>query len=393
MRVLMVHNRYRVRGGEDEAADAETDLLERAGVEVDRFILDNREVTDAGLMRGALRAVWSNASYRAVRDRLARKRHDIVHVQNFFPLISPSVHWAARAAAVPVIQDLHNYRLACLNGYFFRSGQICESCAGKLPWRGVMHACYRDSVLGSSIVASMLAAHRIAGTWQDKVDLFITPSNYAKRKLSVAIPAERVAVNPNFVVDQGAGNGAGGFALLVGRLSPEKGIITALNAWSAHGTGLPELRIAGDGPLQGDVLHAAAQRSNISYLGRRSLPDVLSLMASAKLLLFPSECYETFGRTVIEAMSVGTPVVCSRGGAHTELVSEGVTGTTFASGRTGGLVAAVMRLIADPDRYAVMRRNAREAYLASYTPERHRETLLAIYARVLRSRTGKAAAR
>jgi glycosyltransferase involved in cell wall biosynthesis len=287
--------------------------LDAAGVEVDRYFLDNREVTDAALMRSALRTLWSNGSYHAVRDRLACRRYDLVHVKNFFPQISPSVHWAAKAAAVPVIQDLHNYRLACLNGYFFRHGQRCESCAGRLPWRGVLHACYRDSVLGSSMVASMLAVHRAAGTWKDKVDLFITPSDHARRMLSSAIPAERVAVNPSFVADQGAGDGAGGFALFVGRLSPKKGIATALLAWSAYGAGLPELRIVDDGPMEGAVLDAAAQRPSITYLGRRKLSEVLALMARAKLLLFPSECHETFGRTVIEAMSVGTPVVCSRG--------------------------------------------------------------------------------
>jgi glycosyltransferase involved in cell wall biosynthesis len=235
--------------------------------------------------------------------------------------------------------------------------------------------------MGSGAVAGMLAAHRALGTWRRAVDLFVTPSEYARRKLANAMPSERIVVKPHFIADVGAGSGEGGYALIAGRLSPEKGIATLLRAWASGDERLPELRIVGDGPLTQLVTRAAAENPKVRYLGRKSLAEVVGLMGRASLVLYPSEWAETFGRSVIEAMSVGTPVVCSQGGAHSELVEDGVTGLSFPAGEARALAAAVVRLVTNRDRYAAMRRNARLAYLARYTPEKVLNTLLEAYDR------------
>jgi glycosyltransferase involved in cell wall biosynthesis len=381
MRVLMVHNRYLLRGGEDESTDAEAALLETGGVEVDRLILDNKHIDGSRPLRNGLRTIWSGPTYANVRERIGFVQPDIVHIQNFFPLVSPSAHWAAQAEGIPVVQALRNYRLYCLNGWVFRDGQGCELCHGKLPWRGVVHACYRDSRLGSSAVAAMLIAHRVARTWHTKVDLFIAPSEHARRKLAGSVPVDRVAIKPNFVPDRGMGTGRGGFALFAGRLSPEKGVATLLRAWRDGAGQLPELRIAGDGPLARTVAEAATQVPGVTYLGRKSLDEVLDLMAEAGVLVYPSEWPETFGRSVVEALSVGTPVLCSTGGAHSELVSDGIDGALFAPGDADGLRAAVTQLMADRQRHGAMREAARRTYLGAYTPARNLEALLRLYTR------------
>src|SRR2546429_172052 len=81
-----------------------------------------------------------------------------------------------------------------------------------------------------------------------------------------------------------------------GRLSREKGLDTLLAAWETCRAVLP-LKIVGDGPLAEQVKDAAARNRSIEWLGRRPMNDVLDLIGRAEVLIFPSECYETFGRT------------------------------------------------------------------------------------------------
>lgn len=165
---------------------------------------------------------------------------------------------------------LHNYRLLCVNALFFREGRVCEDCLGCLPWRGVVHGCYRDSWTASVVVAGMLAVHRALRTW-DLVDRYIALTDFARRKfLEAGLPPEKVVVKPNFVhPDPGPGEGRGGYALFVGRLSPEKGVGTLLKAWKRLGGKVP-LKIVGDGPIAGEVRRAAERLSGVEWLGRKA---------------------------------------------------------------------------------------------------------------------------
>ena len=201
MRVLMVHCRYQIRGGEDECYEAEQRLLREAGVEVDGYEDDNRRVERQGKLRTAVATVWSKSTYDAVRARLRAKRYDLVHVHNFFPLISPAVYHAAQAEGCAVIQTLHNYRTACPAGTFYRDGRVCEDCLGrKVPWPGVVHGCYRGSRAGTAAVAAMIAGHRLIGTWQNKVDLYIALNEFMRAKaIAGGLPAHKIVIKPNFV--------------------------------------------------------------------------------------------------------------------------------------------------------------------------------------------------
>jgi hypothetical protein len=124
MRIIVVHNHYQLRGGEDESYQAETSMLCEAGHDVIRFTEHNNRVKKLGHVGTAMRAVWSQEAYRHTRDLIKANKADILHVQNFFPLISPSVYYAARAEGIPVVQSLRNYRLLCPNAIFFRDGQV-----------------------------------------------------------------------------------------------------------------------------------------------------------------------------------------------------------------------------------------------------------------------------
>ena len=385
MRILVVHNRYLIRGGEDESAAAEQEFLRQNGHEVDLYEEHNERVGELGKLRSALRTVWSTESYREMGARLRQGGYDLVHVHNFFPLISPSIYYAARAEGVPVVQSLRNYRLVCPNGVLFRDGRPCEDCLGRaVPWPGIVHACYRDSRAGTAAVAAMIGVHKHLKTWERMVSLYVAVTAFARDKLiEGGLPAAKIVVKPNFVEHALApGTGAGGYALFVGRLSSEKGLATVLAAWQRLGRALP-LKIVGDGPLADHVEASAAGEPAVEYLGRRPLPEVYELMRDARFLVFPSEWYEPFGRVAIEAFACGTPVIASAMGGMAELIDDGHTGYLFRPGDGDDLAGVVERVLDHPDELDRMRRNVRAEFEAKYTPERNYQQLMTIYRRAL----------
>jgi glycosyltransferase involved in cell wall biosynthesis len=380
VKILMLHNRYQIPGGEDQSTAAEVSLLRDYGHEVELLEEDNRRIEQLGGARTALRAVWSRESYRRIDQKLRGARFDILHVQNFFPLWSPSVYYAAARNHVPVVQTLHNYRLLCVNSLLFRDQHVCEECLGRLPWRGVVHGCYRGSRGGSAVVAGMVGAHRLAGTWRRRVTTYIAVSESAREKfIAGGLPAEKIVVKPNFIHPAPAvGAGGGGYALYVGRLSPEKGIATLLEAWQGTRNAIP-LKVVGEGPLAELVAAAGRARRGVEYLGSRTLEEVLELMRRAEFLVFPSEWHETMGRTIMEAFAVGTPVVAARIGPPASMVVAGENGFLFTPGNAAELRERVEWCSSNLAALQGLRSNAQRAFEARYTGEANVEILLAIY--------------
>ncbi|MBE9166053.1 glycosyltransferase [Pleurocapsales cyanobacterium LEGE 06147] len=382
MKILSIHNNYQIRGGEDESRKAEEQLLREMGHEVDVYEEHNDRVSTLNPLNIALRTIWSRESYKIVEHKLAESTYDLIHVQNFFPLISPSVYYAAKARGIPVVQTLRNYRLLCPNALFFRDGQVCEDCSGKfIPYPGVWHGCYRDNRAASAATATMLTVHRAMGTWTQMVDSYVALTNFAREKIvEGGLPAEKIVVKPNFVnPDPGLGEGRGGYALYVGRLSVEKGLDTLLAAWEHLGQKMP-LKIVGDGPLASEVVEATKRLPDVKWLGRRPMAEVYELMGEAMVLIFPSKWYETFGRVAVEAFAKGTPVIASKIGAIAELVDHGRTGLHFGPGDPRDLVARVEWVLQHPEQLARMRRAARAEFEAKYTAAKNYEQLMKIYA-------------
>lgn len=386
MRILVVHNYYQRAGGEDRVFLEETDLLEANGHEVVRYELHNERVTTMNPVMLAKNTLWSSPAYKDIEAILRRERPHVAHFHNTFPLVSPAGYYAARAAGVPVIQTLHNYRLLCPNALFYRDGGPCEDCLGRaVTWPGVVHGCYRESPAASAVVTAMLSAHRASRTWARVVDVYIALTEFARRKfVEGGLPAEKIVVKPNFVrPDPGVGGGRGGFALFVGRLSPEKGVATLLEAWDRLGKDIP-LKIIGDGPLAGQVVSAAGRRLGVEYLGHKPVEEVRASMKEAGALVFPSEWYETFGRVAAESFAAGTPVVAADIGAVAEIIDDGRTGLRFRPGNARHLAEQVERLLSRPEEYARMRREARAEFEARYTAERNYGMLMEIYESALR---------
>ncbi len=389
MKIIMVHNTYQQPGGEDVVFQQECANLSGAGHEVVLYQRSNFEIDKlSALGRLALpkNTIWSAATRREFGALLDRERPDIVHVHNTFVMVSPSIYSACRERGVPVVQTLHNFRLLCPGATFYRNGKICENCLEGSLWSSVRHGCYRDSKSASATVALMLATHRRLGTWRDSIDRYIALTEFSRDKfVSAGFAAHKIAVKPNFVGgDPGprpeSHDETHDFALFAGRLSPEKGLATLLDAWERLAVRCP-LQIVGDGPDRA-ALEARVRNRNIPGITfRGSLPraETLALMKTARFLIAPSIWYEGFPMVIAEALACGTPVICSRLGAMQEIIADGVTGMHFTPGDGEDLVRKVAHAWSHPDELAAMSRAARRDYEQNYTAEKNYELQMEIY--------------
>lgn len=376
LRVLIVHNAYQLRGGEDSVVEAEVALLRQHGHEVELWARHNDEVNSMSRLSVARQTLWSAQTWHGLLERVSVFRPDVIHVHNTLPLVSPSVFWAAARARVPVVQTLHNFRLMCPQATFLRDGQVCEDCLGRaFPWPAIQHRCYRDSVVQTAAVAGTVSLHRALGTWQNKVTRYIALNAFCRDKfVAGGLPAQRIDIKPNFVdrMQEPSWEGRRG-GLYVGRLSVEKGVNTLLEAMRQN----PEhgIEVIGGGPLQADVQAVAG----VAWLGPQPLDVVMTRLSRAAFLVLPSACYEGFPRTLVEAFACGVPVIASRHGSLAELVQHGHTGLLVDPSQPRELAEAVRWAQTNPAAMLQMGRHARQTYLERYTPAQNLLQLEAIY--------------
>lgn len=377
-RVLIVHNAYQKRGGEDAVVESEIALLRAHGHAVETYFRSNDDVAGISSLALARQTLWSDRTPHELAEVISRFQPDVIHAHNTFPLISPSLYWTADRAGVPVVQTLHNFRLMCLNALFLREGKVCEDCMGHLPWRGVARACYRGSHAASAALAGMLTLHRGLGTYRHKVARYIALNEFCRSKfIEGGLPAERVVVKPNFVDFAAPDPVPRAGLLFVGRLSVEKGVATLSEAMKL----LPDaqLRVAGDGPEAG-LLDGGA---GVSKLGSLPGEAVRQEMGRALALVVPSIWYENFPRTIVEAFACGLPVIASRIGALADIVHDGETGLLFDPGNARDLGDKLAWALAHPEQMALMGRNARAQYEAEFSAEVNYRRLMEIYGGVL----------
>ena len=381
MKILLCHNYYQQRGGEDLSFEDERRLLDAHGHDVVCYTRHNDELKTTTRIKAAADTLWSSRSYRQVRALLCKHRPDVAHFTNTFPLISPAVYHAARAEKTPVVQALRNYRLLCPTGNFTRAGRVCEDCLGRfIPWPSVRHGCYRESRAASAVVAGMLTLHRGLRTWERCVDAYYTLTEFAREKfIAGGLPADRIFVKPNFLdPDPGVGDGDGGYAVFVGRLSAEKGVHALLAAWEKLADP-PPLVIVGGGPLAGEVQNVVQRHPRIEWRGELPHEKTLEVVGRAACLVMPSVWYETFGRTTMEAFAKGVPVIASNLGAMAELVDEPANGLLFPPGDAAALAGAVTRFFNNSSMQREMRTAARQTYLDKFGAEANYQKLMSIY--------------
>lgn len=378
MKILIAHNRYQERGGEDVVFENELRLLTSAGHDVRTLIVSNDTITSPlNNVMTAIRTVKNPIGVASMARAIREFQPDIVHIHNYFPLLSPAVYDACRNAGVPVVQTLHNYRAFCAAAVLLRKGKICRLCMQGSPIWGVVHRCYRGSIIGSAAAARMIAVHRRRRTWSTSVDRYIALSEFGRNLFVAAgFPAERIAIKPNFIDDPSAppDDLSRDGVLFVGRLSPEKGVRFLVEACARRGY---PLRIVGNGPELTSIREAAYP--GMTLLGNLPREAVFAEMRRAAVVVLPSIWYETFGMVIIEAFASATPVIASRIGAFSEIVEDGVTGFHVPPSDTEALAERIEYVLGNPLEARRLGRAARKKFMENYTPSINLKLLETIY--------------
>ena len=392
MKVLQIHTQYRQPGGEDTVASNEAELLRNAG----HSVIEHREQNPPGPMAAGgdmIRAAWNPAAARRIRDLVRVHEPDVTHIHNTWYHLSPSVFRGAQEAGSPTVLTLHNYRLACANAMLLRDGKPCELCvSSQNAWYGVRYKCYLDNYAQSLASAATISFNRRRGTWRKDVDLILALTEFARdRFVESGIPADRIAVKPNFVPDPGPRKlpvADSDLVLFVGRLTTEKAPDILLDAWQQASLDY-RLEIIGVGPLEADLRRRGAR--GVSLRGQVDHTQVRDLMLKARALVLPSIWYEGLSMVLLEALAAGVPVLASDIGPIPEVIAPLGPAWLAQPGDVGDLAKGLAHL-EDDLHVAEASTAARRRYLGRYSEAEGLAALESVYERVVRTISGPPAA-
>jgi glycosyltransferase involved in cell wall biosynthesis len=391
MRVLLIHNDYGGYSGEEFIFDRVRSLLLDRGHEVAEYRRSSQEIErmPLGRARAFLLGIHSPSACRDIRRLLRSFRPDVVHVQNVFPLISPSILGVCQSMGVPVVMNVQNFRLACPNGLLFSHGEICHRCVpGKEYWC-VLRNC-EGNLLKSIGYATRNAVARARGSFFSNINAYMAPTAFHREWLmSLGVHESRIHVVPNMVdaITESAGTAPGDFVGFAGRVSPEKGVPVLLEA--ARRLPAIPFQIAGNYDRQPDLITQAP--ANVRFLGALSGQSLTDFYEQMRMLVVPSVWYEGLPTVIPQAMLRGKPVIASRIGGLSYVVQDGVTGRLFRMGDAEDLASCVQALWADQEAHTRMGRAAREEAAHQYSLDRYYHRLKNVFtsaiSRPLHSRT------
>ena len=390
MRILLVHNYTQgcATGGEGHVFEDEARILQENGHEVQKLFCSNSEATDASLtgkIRAFWLAPWSSDGYARMAKAIQAFKPDVVHVHNFFLILSSSIFKAARDHGVPVVVTLHNYRMVSPCSQLLRNGSICELCVGRNPWRILLYRCYKNSFWASLLRYRIYYLSRKIHRWERYVDAFVVLTAFGKAKMKEGgLPEDRLFIVPNCTTDPLGPNSAvppGKGALFIGRLSAEKGMVNLIEAWRRIDY---PLTIVGDGNLRSQLERTAS--SQVRFVGEQKIENVIQFLQDCAFLVIPSIWYEGLPLVLVEAMAQGRAVAVAGHGAMGAIVQNGQTGVHFKPGDVSDLREKVQQLIANPDLVHRLGLEGRKVYLSNFTPQKHYEALMETYKTVFSRR-------
>ncbi len=390
MKALIVHNYHRSgsASGDDQVFDNESILLESSGVEVIRYSISNDAFDSAGLLgklSDAFGMMWSSKHYRAIRRIIEEEQPDIMHVHTFFPLLSPSVLYAAKRAGVSVVATLHDTRFICPVATSLRNGELCNECADGRYFRMVCHKCFKGSGLRSLLVAAIFKYHRWRKSFYNQIDRYICLNDSQISLLKeVGFDQNKMVKKYNFVNEPTFDEASladydlpGRYVTYYGRLGEEKGIRILMAAWDDLGD-IP-LVVMGGGPLREEFQAWAQGRKNVHYLGYVPHDKCLGIVRNSEFVVFPSIWYEGCSMVEIESESLGKPIVATDLGFSAEAIEDGKNGVKFSLGDTGGFVRAVRGLWSNQKLIRQMGVAAAEDYKSKYRAVDNIEQLIEVY--------------
>lgn len=395
LRILQVFNRYLEYGGEQASVYRIGDTLQSVA-DVEYLTTSSEQLMGVGGPLGKLKAAANTLYNREVVERLRHYQNighfDLWQVHNVFPTMSPAVYSLAFKMGIPVVHYLHNYRMSCVNGYFFNHGEACTSCIGGNFTKAALTGCWRNSRVLSGWMGAVMVRTRAIGVFE-KVAAWVAISEAQKRlHIKMGIPAERIHVLPHFCEPDDAKfiSEPGRDVLFVGRLSKEKGVEQLLDAWKRVDRGESKLLLAGDGPeraaLESKI--AAEKIGGVEFLGFVAKEDQSAMWKRAAFSVVPSIWQEPLGLVVFEAWESGRGVVVSDAGGLADTVVDGVSGLKVPMGDAGAWAVAMSRLLHDRAASAAMARAGLERLRDKYNAQNWLQQITEIYRVVMESKRG-----
>ena len=380
--ILIVHNYYQIPGGEDTVVANEKKMLEEHGHKVILYSRNNAELKELSLLKKLIlpvTTIFNPKTYKEIKSLIKAEDIDIVHVHNTLNLISPAVYYASYAMHIPVVQTVHNFRLLCPGAMFYRDGHICEVCMENGLWCAIKHKCYRGSRVQTLACVMSTWFHRMTGIYGKINYICLTEFNREKLLNLKQIKPGKVFVKPNFVESEDSfnlGENQKNQFIFVGRLDKLKGIDILFEAWKRMGDTAPNLSVCGTGPMESWCKSFIHQNQvNIEIRGFVPNEEVRKMIANSKALVLATQLYEGFPMSIVEAFSVGTPVICSDFGNAGSVVDEGITGYKFECKSIESIIAAVEKMKKNP----LDREKIKELYEMKYSENANYEILNDIY--------------
>ncbi len=388
MRVLQVHNFYKISGGECSVVRAENQLLTKHGNTVDQFVCDSGSIDNLGLW-GKIRLFsgipYNGQMYKQMMAAIKKNKPDVAHVHNVFPMMSPSIYVALRRSGIPVVQTLHNYRFLCPNGQFFVEGKVCEDCQEKGFMSAVRKRCVRGSRVTSLMYALAISRAWKSGILPNAIDKFVALNNFvADKMVAGGVPRQKIAICGNYIQSTASSVAdKRGYILYLGRLSDEKGIKTLIKSLSLLDGVV--LKVAGSGPAEEYLKNKALESGGVQveFLGHIGGAEKQKIVAEALCTVVPSEWYENFPISVVESMSLGTPVVASKIGGLPDMIEHGVNGMLFEAGNHVDLANSIRSIIENEELASKMAEQSVKAAVSKFGAEEHYRQLMAIYKDVI----------
>lgn len=385
MKVLVVHNEYLVKGGEDTVFKNETEALKNKGIDITYLVKNNEKI---GFIKKVLlffTSVFSFGSFIDMIRTINNDKPDVIHVHNFFPKLSPSIFWAASVKKIPVVMTLHNYRIICPSATFFVGDDINVKSITDGPWWTLTKRVYKDSLFGTMSLCLMISVNKQINTW-GRVSKFICLTNFSKEVfVKFGLSSRQISIKPNlYHIEKSDINKDSDFnidlperfVLFVGRLTKDKGIDIILDSLRENNY---LTVVVGEGPFA----HNLKDRDNLLFLGKCSSSLVAYLMMRATALLVPSLWFEGLPMVIVEAYANRLPVIASDIGSLSEIVIDDVTGIHLKVGDVESLSISINKICSDLSYRMRLSEGAYSYFSDNFEEDKNIEMLVSIYKEVI----------
>lgn len=391
MKILNIGHNYFVAGGSDRVLIETGLLLEKNGHEVIPFCAENKKNIPSKYLRffpvsiefdsltlSSFFSFFYNFKAKKQLSRLIEHQEshvDLAHLHIYYGKLTTSILHSLNSKGIPIIQSLHEYKLACPVYTMESKGSVCDACinGNRLPC--IIKRCKNDSIAQSFIMAIESSFSRKMGDIRN-IDLFLSVSEFHRAiMLKAGVPSDKLRVLHNFVnTDKYKTTEThGGYYLYFGRIEKLKGMDTLINAFRNSNQ---KLVIVGTGAYLTKVESSISLLDNITYLGFRSGDALIEIIADAKCVIVPSEWYENCPMNLLEAKALSRPVIGANIGGIPELIRDGIDGYIFEPGSVQGLKDAISKV---DSQFTSFSKEARKDVMTRFSQEAYYKKLMGFY--------------